>query len=103
MIERKAGKLSVRRQCRLLGVSRSSLYYESKGITRETLHIMRLIDRQYTRTPFYGVEKMTRELHRQGITIGHNRLRKLMRMMGLEAIYPRPRTSLCAPVFIEMS
>jgi putative transposase len=53
--------------------------------------MMRRIDEQYTRTPIYGVERMTAHLQRQGLTIGHNRVRRLMRTMGLQAIYPRPR------------
>ena len=97
MIEHTEGGLSIRRQSALLGVKRSGLYYVPKGLSRENLGMMRLIDKQYTRTPFYGVERMTEQLRREGQMIGHNRVRKLMRMMALEAIYPKPRTTKAAP------
>ena len=93
-IDRKGGQLSIRRQCELLGVSKSVLYYTPRGLSDLNLAVMRLIDEQYTRTPFYGVERMTAWLQRTGIVIGHNRVRRLMRLMGLEAIYPKPRLSL---------
>jgi len=86
--------LSIRRQCELLGINRSVLYYTPRGPNGSDLVAMRLIDEQYTRTPFYGVERMTAWLQRTGIVIGHNRVRRLMRLMGLEAIYPKPRLSL---------
>lgn len=86
--------MSIRRQCELLGISRSVLYYTPRGPNGSDLVAMRLIDEQYTRTPFYGVERMTAWLQRTGIVIGHNRVRRLMRLMGLEAIYPKPRLSL---------
>src|SRR3989337_2869025 len=60
----------------------------------EDLAVMRLLDEQYTKTPFYGVERMTAHLHRKGIIIGHNHVRRLLRLMGLEAIYPKPRLSM---------
>jgi len=85
--------LSIRNQCRLLGVPRSTVYYASRGPKASDLSVMRRIDEQYTRTPFYGVERMTAHLRRQGIGVGHNRVRRLMRLMGLEAIYPKPRLS----------
>lgn len=94
MVERADNQLSVRRQCELLGITRSGLYYASQRDTADDLAVMRLLDEQYTRTPFYGVEKMTETLHRLGIRIGHNRVRRLLRLMGLEAIYPRPRLSM---------
>jgi len=97
MIEHTKDGLSIRRQSALLGVNRSGVYYVCKGLSRENLVMMRLIDKQYTRTPFYGVERMTEQLRREGYVIGHNRVRKLMRMMALEAIYPRPRTTKAAP------
>jgi len=97
MIEHAKEGLSIRRQSVLLGVNRSGVYYVRKGLSRENLAMMRLIDRQYTRTPFYGVERMTEQLRREGHVIGHNRVRRLMRLMGLEALYPRPRTTKAAP------
>ena len=93
MIERQGCKVSIRRQCELLGITRSVLYYTRRGPSGWDLAVMRLIDEQYTRTPFYGVERMTAWLGRTGIVVGHNRVRRLMRLMGLEAIYPKPRLS----------
>jgi putative transposase len=93
MIEREGCQLSIRTQCRLLGVNRSMVYYEPRGVSDSDLTVMRLLDEQYTRTPQYGVERMTAWLKRIGVVIGHNRVRRLMRLMGLEAIYPRPRLS----------
>lgn len=93
MIEREGCQLSVRTQCRLLGVNRSTLYYRQQGVEQSDLEVMRLLDEQYTRTPQYGVERMTAWLKRKGLVIGHNRVRRLMRLMGLEAIYPKPRLS----------
>jgi putative transposase len=93
MIEREGCQLSVRTQCRLLGVNRSTVYYRQQGVKQSDLDIMRLLDEQYTRTPQYGVERMTAQFKRKGIAIGHNRVRRLMRLMGLEAIYPKPRLS----------
>lgn len=93
MIEREGCQLSVRTQCRLLGVNRSTVYYQQQGVKQSDLVLMHLLDKQYTRRPQYGVERMTALLKRKGIVVGHNRVRRLMRLMGLEAIYPKPRLS----------
>ena len=93
MIELGHPQLSVRRQCALLGISRSGFYYEPLGPSPEDLELMRLLDEQYTRTPFYGVRKMTRCLHSLGYGVDVKRVRRLLRLMGLEAIYPKPRLS----------
>jgi putative transposase len=85
--------LSVRRQCELLGLSRSSLYYEPAGETVENLRLMRRIDEQYTARPFYGSRRMTRWLIERGEEVNRKRVQRLMRAMGLEAIYPKPRLS----------
>jgi len=85
------------RQCRLLGISHSGLYYQPKGISGENLTIMKLIDRQYLATPFYGARKITACLKSQGHRINRKRIRRLMRLMGIKAIYRRPRTSKPAP------
>jgi putative transposase len=85
--------LSVRRQCELLGLSRSSLYYEPTGETAENLRLMRLIDEQYTACPFYGSRRMTEWLAERGEEVNRKRVQRLMRIMGLEAIYPKPRLS----------
>jgi putative transposase len=94
LIERVGCDLSVREQCRLLEVPRSLVYYQRCGPKASDLAVMRRLDEQYTATPFYGVERMTAALGRQGYRIGHNRVRRLLRLMGLEAIYPKPRLSL---------
>jgi putative transposase len=93
MIERDEGPLSIRAQCKLLGVNRGMLYYQPSRLTESDVAVMHLMDEQYTRTPYYGVERMTAWLHRLGICIGHNRVRRLLRLMGLQAVYPKPRLS----------
>ncbi|MBZ5875249.1 IS3 family transposase [Chromohalobacter salexigens] len=85
---------SLRRQCQLLGISRSSLYYQRREWLAEDLALMRLIDEQHLLTPVYGSRRMTAHLNRLGRRINRKRVRRLMRQMGLQAIYPRPRTSL---------
>ncbi len=92
-VDRGHKELSVRRQCELLGIARSGLYYTAKGESQENLGFMRLIDEQYMRTPFYGVPRMTVMLRRSGYVINPKRVRRLMRVMGLMAIYPKPQTS----------
>jgi putative transposase len=87
-------ELSVRRQCALLGLNRSSLYYEPVPETVENLRLMRRIDEQYTACPYYGSRKMTVWLVQQGEVVNRKRVQRLMRLMGLEAIYPKPRLSL---------
>lgn len=93
MIDPHHAQLSVRRQCRLLGLNRSNLYYPAAGESEENLQLMRLLDEQYTKTPFYGVLKMTEFLRQQGYEVNPKRVRRLLRTMGLEAIYPKPGTS----------
>jgi putative transposase len=88
--------ISVRRQCQLLGLSRSGLYYQPAGESPENLTFMRLLDEQYTRAPFYGVLRMTAWLNQQGYEVNAKRVRRLLRLMGLEAIYPRPHVSRAA-------
>lgn len=87
-------KLSVRRQCALLGLPRSSAYYAGSEESELNLCLMRQIDEQYLQTPFYGSRRMTVWLDRQGFAVSRKRVQRLMRLMGLEAIYPRPRTTL---------
>ena len=81
-------KIPVYRQCELLGLSRSSLYYKPRGRTEYNEMLMKLIDKQYVETPFYGIDKMTEFLCCQGNHVNHKRVRRLMRQMGLEAVYP---------------
>jgi len=94
LIEPGDGALSVFRQCELLGLARSSFYYESARNEEDNEDLMRLIDEQYMRTPFYGVPRMTQWLRATGHCVNPKRVRRLMRGMGLEAIYPKPRLSL---------
>src|SRR5947209_17170923 len=93
LVEPGHATLSVRRQCELLGLSRSSLYYEPGGEAAEDLRLMRLIDEQYPACPFYGSRRMTVWLNEQGEGVNRKRVQRLMRVMGLEAIYPKPRLS----------
>ena len=97
MIEPNHKKISVVRQCDLLNLSRSSYYYVSGKDDRYNQLLMNLIDEQYTRTPFYGVAKMTAWLRRQRHPVNQKRIRRLMRLMGLEAIYPKPNLSKASP------
>ena len=85
--------LSLSRQCRLLSLGRSSLYYEPKGESAETLALMRRIDVLFLKYPFYGARRMALHLRREGVRIGRRRAARLMRLMGLQAIYRAPRTS----------
>jgi putative transposase len=85
--------LSVRRQCELLGLNRSTLYYQPASETAENLRLMQLIDREYTAHPFYGSRKISRWLVQQGEAVNRKRVQRLMRLMGLEAIYPKPKLS----------
>jgi putative transposase len=87
-------ELSVRRQCELLGLNRSTLYYEPAAETAQNLALMRLIDEEYTRHPFYGSRRMAVWLNEdKGYDVNRKRVRRLMRLMGLEAIHPKPRLS----------
>jgi putative transposase len=83
----------VRRQCELLGLSRASLYYEPGAEAAENLRLMRLIDQEYTAHPFLGSRRLTAWLIEQGEAVNRKRVQRLMRLMGLEAIYPRPKLS----------
>lgn len=94
MIEPGRSGIPVYRQCELLGLSRSGYYYQPQGESPLNERLMNLIDEQYTRMPFYGVEKMTEWLRRQGFPVNPKRIRRLMRLMGLEAIYPKRRLSI---------
>jgi len=85
--------LSLSRQCRLVSISRSSFYYAPRGESAENLALMRRIDELFLKYPFYGSRQMVRQLRREGILAGRHRVRRLMRLMGLEAIYQAPRTS----------
>jgi putative transposase len=86
-------EISVRRQCDLLGVNRGGLYYESVGESEDNLRLMRWMDEQYTRTPFYGSRRMTAGLVAQGFPVNRKRVSRLMALMGIEAVYPKPKLS----------
>jgi putative transposase len=87
-------RLSIRRQCELLGLAAASYYYQAEPESAENLHYLRLLDQEYTDHPFYGVRKMTVWLQQQGHPVGPKRVRRLLRAMGLMAVYPKPRLSL---------
>ena len=97
LVERSHAELSVRRQCELLGVNRSGLYYEPAGESQENLHLMRLLDEQYTRTPFYGSRKMTAWLATVGHVVNRKRGARLRAVLGIAAVYPQPKLSRPGP------
>jgi putative transposase len=97
MIARDHPDLSLSRQCEVLSIGRSSLYHVAKGESPETLALMRRIDALFLKWPFYGSRQMARQLRREGICVGRHRVRRLMRLMGLAAIYRAPKTSASHP------
>ena len=102
MMDRNNKHISVRRQCELLDVNRSRLYCSASVINEANLRIMNLIDVEFTEHPFTGVERMVECLRREsGLIVNHKRVRRLMRQMGLMAIYPKPRTSCPASVYMK--
>jgi putative transposase len=92
-VDREDPGISIRRQCELLGVNRSGLYYQPRGESEENLMLMRWIDEEYTRRPFYGSRRMAEWLCDRGYEVGRNRVRRLMGVMGLQAVYPKPKLS----------
>ena len=96
MIEPNLPGLSVGKQCALLSISRSSFYYEPKGETEMNLGLMRVIDKQFLETPFYGVRQMTWHLRNEDHLVNEKRIRRLMRLMGIMPIYQKPNTSKAA-------
>ncbi len=97
MVEAEHPKLSLSRQCDLLGISRSSVYYQARKVDETDLRLMGLIDRQYMQTPFYGSRKMTVCLRAWGHRVNRKHVQRLMKLMGITAIYRRPNTSKPAP------
>jgi len=93
MIER-GGELAVKRQCELLGLNRTGVYYTPRPIPEEDLRLMRRIDELHLRYPFYGARRIARELQKQGMDVGRLHVATLMRRMGIEARYRKPRTSI---------
>ena len=95
MIETDHPTLSIRRQCQLLDLNRATYYWRPTGESALNLELMRHIDREYTRAPFYGYRKMTARLRAEhGYGVSPKRVARLMQTMGLQAVYPRPRTSM---------
>ncbi len=95
MIDVNHPQISLRRQCELINLNRSSYYLSPAGETAFNLELMLVIDKEYTLAPFYGYRKMTVRLNRwHGYQINHKRVARLMRIMGIQAIYPVPRTSI---------
>ena len=97
LIDGNSRVLSIRRQCELLGLNRSTRYYDSVVETEANLCLMRLIDEQYLATPFFGSRRMALWLSDVGHSVNRKRVQRLMRLMGLEAIYPKPRLSEANP------
>jgi putative transposase len=93
MVDPSNDNLSIVAQCRLLSVSRSGLYYTPRGENPLNLKLMRLIDAQFLATPYYGSRQMARHLRREGYCVSRHRVRRLMKLMGIEAVYQKPRTS----------
>ena len=93
MIRKENTKLSLTRQCKLLKISRSSTYYTPVGVDAETLKLMHEIDRVFTKYPFFGSRQIAAYLPQSGFSAGRHRVRRLMNIMGLQAIYKGPNTS----------
>lgn len=93
MIDKGNNNPSLSLQCRLLNISRSSMYYRPRPVSPEDLGLMRLIDAQYLKTPVWGSRSMRTFLRRLGYNVNRKRIQRLMRLMGIEAIYPKPKTS----------
>ena len=95
-IERPGNIVPVRRQAKLLGVARSMVYYEPV-VDTYTLELMKLIDEEYAKAPFYGSGKITAVLRRKEYKVNRKRIQRLMRLIGIEAIYPKRNTSRADP------
>lgn len=93
MIDRTCKEISLSRQCHLLSINRSTVYYQPKGESSLNFTLMRLIDEQFLKTPYYGSRQMTRHLQRLDYCVGRKRIRRLMCLMGLQAVYQSPKTS----------
>lgn len=97
LVEPNLPRLSIVRQCELLGLSRSTYYLAPAVESAENLRLMRRIDEQYLKTPFYGSRRMTAALQRDGESVNRKRVQRLMRLMGLEGLFPGRRTSVAEP------
>ena len=92
-MEKDNEQLSIRRQCEIISLNRSSLYYERIGLSKEDQSILEEMDKIYLDFPIYGSRRMSRELKRRGFKVSRQKARTLMRILGVEAIYPRKRLS----------
>lgn len=97
MIEPQNRKISIINQCKVLKIPKSTYYYKQKPVSPEELEMMRQIDEEYLKHPSYGSRSMRRHLEKKGYKINRKRVQRLMRQMGIEAIYPKPRTSIPHP------
>lgn len=97
MVQRGHGKLSIVRQCKLLQISRSGVYYKPRGESPTNLALMQIIDRVFTDWPFMGVRQMCNYLCLNGYSVGKKRVRRLMRLMHLMPIYQHPKTTVAHP------
>ena len=93
MIKSNQDKLSISKQCQLLSIARSSCYYNPKGENNENLYLMKGIDEIYLKHPFYGSRQMSLHLKREGGSASRHKIRRLMRIIGISAIYQKPNTS----------
>jgi len=94
MIDISHPQLSIRRQCELIGLNRSTYYWQPASESPLNLQFMKLIDEEYTKAPFFGYRKMMARLNnKHGFKVNHKRVARLMRKIGLQAVYPRPRTT----------
>ncbi len=93
MVDGTHGQLSIVRQCQLLRINRSTLYYQPVEPSQENLTLLKLIDQQYLKTPFYGSRRMTAYLQERGYQVNRKRVQRLMHQLGLQAIYPKPKLS----------
>ena len=94
MVDQGHASLSIRSQCRLLSISRSSYYFHPKGESSENLVFMKRIDDLYLSHPYYGSRRMTYVLRQEGFGVSRHRVQRLIRLMGIQAIHPKPKTSL---------
>jgi len=94
MIEPENGDISIKRQCEILGIPRSSAYYASRRDVKTDEELKRVLDAEYTKTPFFGIKRMAVRMRDMGYKVGEKRVRRLMREMGLMAVYPKKRTSI---------
>lgn len=97
MIELEHPELSIRRQCELLGVARAGIYYQAQPERTENLRLMNFLDELHTECPFYGYRKLTWEAQKSGYVVNHKRVQRLLKQMGIEAVYPRKKPNLSAP------